>query len=93
MVSSLPLCYSFLHRITLSGETTSRNSFHEVKYEENFAEIIIIRENDYNRELFLQITSSEMFHRVLNMLQILNMSLFWIYGDSECTRVVNMPRF
>ena len=31
--------------------------------------------------------------RVLNMPQILNMPAFLIYGGSEFTRVVNMPRF
>ena len=42
-------CNSYLHRITTSGETTSRYSFHEKENAESFAEIIIIRENNYSR--------------------------------------------
>ena len=41
--------HSFLHRITTSGETSSRYFFHEVENAASFAKIIIICENNYSR--------------------------------------------
>ena len=40
-------CHNFLHRITTSGETTSRYLFHEVENAASFAKLIIICENSY----------------------------------------------
>ena len=38
--------HSFLYRITIAGETTSRHLFHEVENVKSFAKAIIICENN-----------------------------------------------
>ena len=48
--------HSCLHRITISGETSSRYLFHEVENAASFAKISTICKNNY--KLFPQSTSS-----------------------------------
>ena len=46
----VPLAHhSFLYRITIYGETTSRHLFHEVENAASFVKVIVICENNYSR--------------------------------------------